>query len=91
MVAMFMRNKPIAWSAFFVAFQSYLNEPLIKDPEDDAQPSLLKVLFAFIGLAMSYIDLLFPQVGHPPRKASITAATATAVQATATAVTALTK
>lgn len=76
MVAMFLRNKAIAWSAFFIAFQSYMNEPLISDPADQSQPPIMKIIFATVSVLVSYLDIVFPTMGHPPpSKASSTAAT----------------
>ncbi|KAG7813668.1 hypothetical protein KL921_001214 [Ogataea angusta] len=67
MVAMFMRNKPLAWSCLLLAVQSYLNEPLIKSPDDDAQPAIFKILFAVIGVLTSYMDLVFPNTNPQAR------------------------
>ncbi|VUG16764.1 DEBR0S1_25048g1_1 [Brettanomyces bruxellensis] len=61
MVAMFLRNKAIAWSAFFIAFQSYLNEPLISDPADQSQPPIMKIIFATVSVLVSYLDIIFPK------------------------------
>ncbi|KAG7697941.1 hypothetical protein KL930_000003 [Ogataea haglerorum] len=67
MVAMFMRNKPLAWSSLLLAVQSYLNEPLIKAPNDDAQPAIFKIVFAVIGVLISYMDLVFPNTNPQAR------------------------
>ncbi|ABN66683.1 predicted protein, partial [Scheffersomyces stipitis CBS 6054] len=75
MAAMFMRNKMLAWSAVFLAVQSYLNEPLNKPAEaadsnsTPSQPPLLRVLFAFIGLVTCYLDLIFPGTSPYARRA----------------------
>lgn len=63
MAAMFLRNKMLSWCAFFLAIQSYLNEPINKVEENDSagsQPPLLRVLFAFISLITCYLELIFP-------------------------------
>ncbi|KAG7880086.1 hypothetical protein KL906_000576 [Ogataea polymorpha] len=67
MVAMFMRNKPLAWSCLLLAVQSYLNEPLIKSPDDEAQPAIFKVVFAVISVLTSYMDLVFPNTNPQAR------------------------
>jgi len=89
MVAMFLRNKAIAWSAFFIAFQSYLNEPLISDPADQSQPPIMKIIFATVSVLVSYLDIIFPKMGRaPPSKvASTVTAVASSVTAVASSVT----
>lgn len=64
MVAMFLRSKPLAWGCLLIAFQSMLNEPLIRDPADESQPGIFKILFAVVGVVVSYIDIIFPNA--PP-------------------------
>ncbi|QPG73117.1 hypothetical protein FOA43_000422 [Brettanomyces nanus] len=87
MVAMFMRNKALSWSALFIAVQSYLNDPLIKDPSDQSQPAILKVVFAFVAVTTSYLDILFPQMNPAVNMQAINAAAAATATATATAAT----
>lgn len=60
MVAMFLRNKPVAWATLLLAVQSWLNEPLIADPADESQPAAFRVLFALVALLVAYMDLFFP-------------------------------
>ncbi|VEU21020.1 DEKNAAC101952 [Brettanomyces naardenensis] len=91
MVAMVMRNKAIALSALFIAVQSYMNEPFIKDPSDQSQPAVMKIVFAFVALLSSYIDLLFPKffgkipkVGGTVKDAADTVSAAISTATTAT-------
>lgn len=65
LVAMFLKSKPIAWATLFLAIQGYLNEPLIKDPADDSQPAMFKILFAVVAIAVSYLDVFYPTAGLP--------------------------
>ncbi|CAK7891739.1 hypothetical protein CAAN1_01S06854 [[Candida] anglica] len=81
MAAMFMRNKMLSWSAFFLAVQSYLNEPIHKQEEEASsgqQPPLLRVLFAIIALFSCYVDIFFPSAGAAGKKAVVDAAAAAA-------------
>ncbi|KAK9241135.1 hypothetical protein V1525DRAFT_393790 [Lipomyces kononenkoae] len=59
MVAMFLRNKLVAWSALLVTIQSWLNESEASS-RDSTQPGWLKVLMSFVGLTVCYMDLFFP-------------------------------
>ncbi|KAK9470203.1 uncharacterized protein V1510DRAFT_370725 [Dipodascopsis tothii] len=67
MVAMFLRNKIIAWAAVLIAVQHYLNEPpsdapgLYSPDGEDSSGGLMKVLMSIAGLLVSYMDLVFPQ------------------------------
>ncbi|RCK57769.1 hypothetical protein Cantr_06800 [Candida viswanathii] len=85
MAAMFMRNKVLSWSAFFLAVQAYLNEPINKPAtKEGEQPGLLKVLFALIAVLTCYMDVVFP--GTNPvvqRAAKMAAQTATDAAAAA--------
>lgn len=65
MVAMFLKSKPIAWATLFLACQGMLNEPMIKDPSDESQPAIFKIMFAVVAIAVSYIDILFPNTAAP--------------------------
>ncbi|ODV86329.1 hypothetical protein CANARDRAFT_22230 [[Candida] arabinofermentans NRRL YB-2248] len=78
MVAMFLRNKPMAWACAFLAIQGYLNAPLIAAPNDDSTPAYFKIIFAVIALGASYVDLFFPSVSPVARKAAEEAAAAAA-------------
>lgn len=64
MAAMFLRNKAIAWSSFFLAIQAYLNEPknkpLVSSDTTAQQPAFFQIIFAVIALGTCYIDILFP-------------------------------
>ncbi|KAK9366965.1 hypothetical protein V1509DRAFT_627842 [Lipomyces kononenkoae] len=59
MVAMFLRNKLIGWSALLVTIQSWLNESEASN-KDATQPGWLKVLMSFVGLLVCYMDLVVP-------------------------------
>ncbi|ODV81833.1 uncharacterized protein CANTADRAFT_87794 [Suhomyces tanzawaensis NRRL Y-17324] len=87
MAAMFMRNKLLSWSAFFLAVQSYLNEP-INAPSDDSvqQPPLLRIVFAVISMLTCYMDIVFPNSSPQAKRSFLqnAAETATAAAATAT-------
>lgn len=81
MAAMFMRNKTLSWTAFFLAVQTYLNEPHHKTAKEkeNAQPPLLKVTFALISLLACYIELIFPAMSpHLKQKQALDAAKAAA-------------
>ncbi|GMM30967.1 hypothetical protein DAMA08_037120 [Martiniozyma asiatica (nom. inval.)] len=60
LVAMFLKNKAIAWACLFLSFQTYLNEPYIKDPQDESQPAIFRVLFSLVAVGTAYLDLIFP-------------------------------
>lgn len=80
MAAMFMRNKVLSWASIFLAFQSYLTEPINKAPsEKDAgsKPPLLRLVFAFISLATCYLEFFLPSTS-PAAKNAITEAAASA-------------
>lgn len=62
LVAMFLKNKALAWACLFISLQNYLNEPYIKDPSDESTPMIFKVFFAVIAIGVSYIDLVFPSM-----------------------------
>lgn len=65
MAAMFMRNKMISWASFFLAIQSWLNEPINAAPvegESTNQPPLLRIAFSLIGMLTCYMDLVFPKM-----------------------------
>lgn len=72
MAAMFMRNKLLSWSAFFLAIQTYLSEPINK-PESSSdlgsQPPLLRIVFALISLMACYVEFVFPGT-NPALKAA---------------------
>lgn len=86
MAAMFMKNKLLSWSAFFLAIQSWLNEPINRPADDTSlstatQPPLLRILFSFISLATCYIEFFFPAASTNVKrvsKAAVDAASATA-------------
>ncbi|ODV98556.1 hypothetical protein PACTADRAFT_1026 [Pachysolen tannophilus NRRL Y-2460] len=96
MAAMFMKNKALAWSAFFLSVQSYLNEPynkpdVLADPSNDSnplgsQPPLIKVLFSIISLATCYMDVVFPTAGPgtSTKKSAVETATSVASAVTET-------
>ena len=63
MAAMFLKNKALSWACLFIAVQTYLNEPYIKDPSDDSSSGIFKILFASVALGTSYLDLVFPTMG----------------------------
>lgn len=71
MAAMFMRNKLLSWSAFFLAVQTYLNQPLNAPAEESSsvQPPLLRILFSLIALGTCYLDVFFPAAGVRPKMA----------------------
>ncbi|GME93628.1 unnamed protein product [Ambrosiozyma monospora] len=87
MVAMFLKNKSLSWATLFLAIQSWLADPLIRDPSDDSQPAVFKIIFAVIAIATSSMDLFMPNMGPgaraPPAPAGIVD---TAVEAVTTAV-----
>ncbi|KAK9378945.1 uncharacterized protein V2V93DRAFT_374591 [Kockiozyma suomiensis] len=58
MVAMFLRNKLIAWSAVLVSVQSWLNET--ESSRSDSQPGWIKLIMSLAGLVVCYMDLFFP-------------------------------
>jgi hypothetical protein len=62
LAAMFLKNKALAWACLFFAVQSYLSEPYIKDPSDESQPAFFRIIFAFVAIGTSYLDLIFPQM-----------------------------
>lgn len=80
MAAMFMRNKMLSWSSFFLAIQSYLNEPTNRaEPAD--QPPILKVIMGLVALLICYVEIIFP-VGSPlSQKAELAKSATTAVAA----------
>ncbi|KAK9496266.1 hypothetical protein V1508DRAFT_408150 [Lipomyces doorenjongii] len=59
MVAMFLRNKLIAWSALLMTVQSWLSESEASSNES-AQPGWLKVLMSFVGVIVCYMDIFVP-------------------------------
>ncbi|KAK9385384.1 hypothetical protein V1515DRAFT_608469 [Lipomyces mesembrius] len=59
MVAMFLRNKLIGWSALLMTVQSWLSESEASSNES-AQPGWLKVLMSFVGVIVCYMDIFFP-------------------------------
>lgn len=77
LVAMFLRNKFIAWFALIQSVHYYFNT----DPEEAAaasasskssmdQPPLMKVLLSVVGLFVCYMNLIIPQPPIAPAKAS---------------------
>lgn len=70
MAAMFMRNKMLSWTSFFLAVQSFLNEPVNKPDSSDQQPPILRVLFSIVSLGTCYMDLIFPSSNPALRKAA---------------------
>lgn len=86
LAAMFLRNKALSWACLFFAVQTYLNEPMIKDPSDDSQPAFFRILFALVAIGTSYIDLIFPSMnGAAAAKLAAQKATEAAATAAATA------
>lgn len=74
MAAMFLKNKMLSWSALFLAVQSFLSEPYNSETaKEGSQPPLLRILFAFISVAICYMDLIFP-AASPAKKAAQKAA-----------------
>lgn len=68
LVAMFLRNKFIAWFALIQSVHYYFNT----DPEEAAaaasasknstdQPPIMKVLLSVVGLFVCYMHLIIPQ------------------------------
>ncbi|KAK9460999.1 uncharacterized protein V1516DRAFT_674715 [Lipomyces oligophaga] len=61
MVAMFLRNKLIAWASLLVTLQSWLNENESNDEESSGgSPGWLKVVMSLAGLLVCYLDLFVP-------------------------------
>ena len=65
LAAMFLKNKSLSWACAFFAIQSYLNEPYIKDPSDDSQPAIFRIIFSLVAIVTAYLDLLFPSMNTP--------------------------
>ncbi|KAK7205248.1 hypothetical protein BZA70DRAFT_279415 [Myxozyma melibiosi] len=78
MVAMFLRNKLIAWSAVLVSVQSWLNETEASRSEA-SQPGWIKLVMSLAGLVVCYMDLLFPAKAVNGALSSITGRDASAV------------
>ncbi|KAK9455985.1 hypothetical protein V1511DRAFT_496221 [Dipodascopsis uninucleata] len=57
MVAMFLRNKIIAWSALLIAIQSWLNESEASAAENST-PGWLRVVMSLAGMMVCYMDLI---------------------------------
>lgn len=83
MVAMFLRNKFIAWFALIQSVHFYFNT----DPEEAAasaassknsmdQPPLMRVLLSVVGLFVCYMHLVLPQPPSVPPKAASKASNA---------------
>ncbi|CCD22675.1 uncharacterized protein NDAI_0A05200 [Naumovozyma dairenensis CBS 421] len=76
MIAMFLRNKFIAWFALIQCIHYYLNtdeEEVEKNKtKENASPldqsPLIKVLMSTVGLITCYLNLAFPQADLPPPK-----------------------
>ncbi|KAK9475791.1 hypothetical protein V1514DRAFT_339012 [Lipomyces japonicus] len=58
MVALFLKNKLVGWSALLVAIQSWLNETEDSQP---AQPGWIKIILSISGLLVCYMDVLLPK------------------------------
>ncbi|GMG31227.1 unnamed protein product [Ambrosiozyma monospora] len=86
MVAMFLKNKSLAWATLFLAIQSWLADPLIRDPSDDSQPAVFKIIFALIAIATSSMDLFMPNMGPGAKAPAPASIVDTAVEAVTTAV-----
>lgn len=85
MAAMFMRNKMLSWASFFLAVQSFLNEPANKPEGSDQQPPILRVLFSMVSLGTCYMDLIFPSSNPALRRAAKVATDTVSETATAKA------
>lgn len=83
MAAMFLKNKALSWACLFIAVQTYLNEPYIKDPSDESSSGIFKIIFALVALGTSYLDLIFPTMGGLRAQKAVDTAVETVV-ATAT-------
>ncbi|QLL31364.1 hypothetical protein HG536_0B02270 [Torulaspora globosa] len=90
MVAMFLRNKFIAWFALIQSVHYYFNT----DPEEASaaaasnkgsmdQPPLMKVLLSVVGLVVCYMNLVIPQPPMAPSKAAETTSAAPSEPTTA--------
>lgn len=92
MAAMMMRNKLLSWFSVFSAVIATLSSSHGIKTAEDGQSPLLQLLLAAVGVAVCYMDLLFPNflpTGKvaPDVASSISetvVATATAAAATAT-------
>lgn len=74
MLAMFLKNKFMAWFALVQSFHSYLNYSSDDAPSGSSnsldQSPVMRLLMCMVGIVVCYMDLVFPTAPAPaPRQA----------------------